>query len=373
MNRKLDYLLGVPLANVLGIFSPKKRGEIPLPKKLLLIKLAAAGDTVFMIPPIRSIKKAHPQIQIHWLVSNVNRDIAETVPYVDKLIAVTNFRPGNLLSLIKNLRKEKYDLAIDFEQWARGTAILSFLSGAPFRIGFETPGQFRGNLFTHTFLKKYQQHEIYDFFKLIPESLGVKVDTELELWETEKGKREVLQVCPQITEPSKSIKILIHPGCGSDGTPREWPLPNYAVLINWLIKKFNASIFLSGGPDEFKKTGDLAKFVKSEAQDLGGRFSWQGTISLVKQADLIISGNTGIMHIAAAFKKPQIALHGPTDPKIWGPLNSRAIILKTSCPHCPCLKLGFEYHDKTQSCMKKIEVDQVKDAVSALIDKNGKI
>ena len=157
------------------------------------------------------------------------------------------------------------------------------------------------------------------------------------------------------------------------GRPREWPLSCYAVIAHWLIKKYGAKIVLTAGSDEIWKSRDLVRLLNGQAWDLGGKLSWPATISLVKQMDLVLSGNTGVMHVAAALKKDQVALHGPTDPRLWGPLNPRAKILQSSCPRCPCLRLGFEYHTFDQSCMAKIDVEEVKTAIARLIDNPGEI
>jgi ADP-heptose:LPS heptosyltransferase len=141
----------------------------------------------------------------------------------------------------------------------------------------------------------------------------------------------------------------------------------YGVLIHWLQKKFSAQIFLSGGPEEKKKTSDLNRLIGGSAFELAGALSWEGTTSLLNHIDLVVSGNTGIMHLAAAKQKKQVALHGPTNAAVWGPLNPNARNVITSCSRCPCLKLGFEYHTAPLDCMNMIEVDQVKEAVSSLI------
>jgi heptosyltransferase-2 len=65
------------------------------------------------------------------------------------------------------------------------------------------------------------------------------------------------------------------------------------------------------------------------------------------------------MHLAAAIGIPQIALHGPTNSVQWGPLNSNAVVIRTSCPECPCLDLGSEYHRTDGYCMAQISVDEV--------------
>jgi ADP-heptose:LPS heptosyltransferase len=74
------------------------------------------------------------------------------------------------------------------------------------------------------------------------------------------------------------------------------------------------------------------------------------------------------MHVAAGLKKKQVVLNGPTNSQIWGPLNPNARLIQSSCPQCPCLKLGFEYHTYDGSCMKKIEIEEVKSTILSLID-----
>jgi ADP-heptose:LPS heptosyltransferase len=87
----------------------------------------------------------------------------------------------------------------------------------------------------------------------------------------------------------------------------------------------------------------------------------------MKRAALVVSGNTGVMHAAAAFGTKQVALHGPTNATLWGPVNKNAVIVKTSCPRCPCLRLGFEYHRNNGGCMELIGTESVKAAAESLL------
>jgi len=371
IKRWVDYLLGVPLVWILSLSKKRKSGAPPAhPKKILVIKLAAIGDTILLIPILRSLRDSFPEAEIHWVVSDINRSIAETVSYVDRLWVWSGGSLPSFLRLLLSLRREQYDVVIDFEQWARLTALLTFFTGARTRLGFETKGQHRGGVFTATSPKSQDEHEIYSFYNLLELLRPQSRDIRLELTATAGGENELTSFLSRLEKKHDSGPlVLLHPGCGADGLPREWPLVKFAVLGNWLLTKQRAEIFISGGPEERMKTAALAKLLNHRAVDLGGKLSWQGTVSLIKHMDLVISGNTGVMHIAAALQKPQVALHGPTNARLWGPLNPRARVIESSCERCPCLVLGFEYHRKDQSCMNKIEVDQVKEAVSALIDK----
>ncbi|MCB4757458.1 MAG: glycosyltransferase family 9 protein [Elusimicrobia bacterium] len=299
--------------------------------------------------------------------------MAINLPFVDKFWVFNSKDRLGLISLIREIRREKYQVVIDFEQWARGTALISYFSGAPIRIGFETPGQFRSGVFTRSFRKNFSDHEINDFFGLISLFKPIDKTTSYEFKETDKGKEELEPTLNRIKHKrTEQMKILIHPGCGKDGLAREWPLVQYALLGNWLMNRTNAQILISGGMDDIQKCEGLNKLLNYQAVNLGGKLSWDGTISLVYNADLVISGNTGIMHLAAALKKNQVALHGPTNSKIWGPLNPNSVVVQTTCGKCPCLKLGFEYHRRDQNCMTKIQLDDVKRAVQLLMERDRK-
>jgi ADP-heptose:LPS heptosyltransferase len=326
------------------------------------------GDTVLLATVLKSFRQAHPHATIHWLVSPVNQAIARTVPFVDRII-IWSGGLSSLPTLLGQLRSERYDLICDVEQWARGTAILGFLVHAPARIGFDTPGQHRGNLFTQTVPKRFDRHEIDDFYELLSLPTPLARQEKLELPVTEEGRAEIADKTAFLRAKERKNFVLIHPGCGADGFPREWPLERFAVLAHWLMKKFGAQLVLTSGPEETLKTRRLNRLLKGQAIDLGGKISWNGLVALVAEMDLVISGNTGIMHIAAALQKKQVALHGPTDPKIWGPINPNARVVQTTCDRCPCLKLGFEYHAKDRSCMEKIDVESVKAAILPLFDK----
>jgi len=369
--RYVDFLAGVLLVQLLGLAS--RRSAPPRDfKKILIIKLAAVGDTVLLNHALSVFRKAHPQVEIHWLVSPINQVIARMCAAVDRFFVWTG-GVASLPTLVQTLRGEHYDVVCDLEQWSRGTALLSYFSGARTRIGFDTPGQHRAALFTSSYLKKFDQHEIDDFYAVLSLLVELPRDHALSLAVRPDAENALAATGLSRFTSSKKLKVLIHAGCGADGLPREWPLTSYAVLAHWLMKNKNAELILTSGPEETAKPALLNRLLSGAAMNVGGLLSWTDLIALVNKVDLVVSGNTGIMHIAAALSKPQVALHGPTNPVLWGPLNPQAVVVSSTCPKCPCLKLGFEYHAADQSCMAFIDVETVKQAVStALSDSHTK-
>ncbi|MFN0118612.1 MAG: glycosyltransferase family 9 protein [Elusimicrobiota bacterium] len=373
MKRTLDFLIGSPLIFLFSFFkkSPIKKNNF---KKILIIKLAAVGDAILLAPAIKTLKEKFPEAEIDWLISPSNSQIVKAITPVHHVIVVKVNHLLNILKTIFDLRSKGYDLVIDFEQWSRGSVLMAYFSGIPERIGFNTQGQHRSGLFTDSIPKRFDQHEIENFMDLVRIKAPHALTPSLELHEDLFSKNLLEEVVLDLKSNKKNkLNILIHPGCGFDGTPREWPLENYAVFINWVHKNKSAQFFLTSGPEEIIKVKKLMKLIQYKAVDLGGKLGWLQMLSLVKKMDLVISGNTGVMHLAAALQIPQIALHGPTNPVIWGPKNSRSKTLVSSCPACPCLKLGFEYHALDQSCMKQLSIEDVKASFAELIDNNVSI
>lgn len=361
MKRQLDYFFGIPLLQLLARlpFIQTSRVAAPKTSKVLIIKLAAFGDAVVLVPALRALRAALPDAQIDWLDTPVNHAMAARVPYVNQTRTLKSFHPLALWTLARQLRAERYDAVIDLEQWSRGSALLAWYTGAPIRLGFEVKGQHRRAGFTHTLLKRFQQHERDDFWDLISMMTPLSGVRDLEMWETPAGIKEAESLAPEFS--AGGTIVILHPGCGHDGLPREWPLSFYAHVAKGLAAKRPIRCIITGGRDDAAKAAALAAHLPG-SECLAGRLSWDATISLIRRATLVISGNTGVMHIAAAWNIPQIALHGPTDVRLWGPINPNATVISSRCPECPCLKLGFEYHTRNGSCMAQITEAEVLDA-----------
>ena len=141
--RVFDKYVGIPVIFLLAIFTKRKR-RIPIEniKKILVIKLAAIGDSILLIPTIRTIKKNFPNAEITFICSQINYSVIKKIPYIDKIIDcnVHSFLNNPLLffKFISDLRKEKYELIIDVGQWERINAIMTMLAKADFTIGFKT-------------------------------------------------------------------------------------------------------------------------------------------------------------------------------------------------------------------------------------------
>ncbi|MFN3551185.1 MAG: glycosyltransferase family 9 protein, partial [Endomicrobiia bacterium] len=317
----IDIIFGIPLLIFFSLFKIFKiKKDIDKINKILLIKLSALGDTILLIPVIRTLKENYPDSKISMVVTEINKSIAERCDYIDNIF---DFKPEKfiksplkLLKFIKKIRNEKFDLVIDADQWLRISAILSFLSGAKKRIGFKTKGQFKHFSFTDIVLHKRYQHEIECFFDLIkPLKLQIK-NKSLEFNINEDKIKEAENLLKSIGINNEKF-IIIHPEVPKHGFQRQWPSENFVKLIEEILRRYNIKILITGT----KRTSYFVNLFSNEIKE-NIKFVFDTEIGLlsaiISKSLLIVCNNTGIMHLACAVGIPVIALHGPTDPIKWG-------------------------------------------------------
>jgi len=367
----LDYYLGTVIVLLLA---PFRRKTAPAParlEKILVIKLAAVGDTVLLVPSLRALRKRFPRAEITMVGTTINRELVQLFPdYVDRFRelqvqrAVSN--PLYFFDFMRVLRSERFDAVIDFEQWSFLTPIVCHLAGIPHTFGFRIHKPVRHLLYSKTYERQRNKHESENFVGLLT-LLGVQAPPpRLELPVNKSVRAEVkTALVDKGWKPSQRL-VVLHPGCGVHGFPREWPLSSYKSLCGRLLDEFNVFVVVTGSAGEERLKRELVRSFPSQGCSWDDS-SLEKLIALLSMARLFISGNNGVMHLAAALRIPQIALHGPTDSAKWGPLSPNAVVLRSRCPECPCLDLGFEYHRTDGYCMRQIDVDEVYTAARGIL------
>ena len=360
LQQYLDRYLGIPLNLLLSLFP--KHAPIPdTPKKILFIQLSALGDTILAIPTIRAVRHAFPNAEFTVLASPTNLNYLAHCPYIDKRIPFRT--PGS--HLFAQLKHEGFDWAIDLEHWPRLSALLAYVSGAPMRIGFRTQGQSRHSLFTTSVTHTAGRHEVRNFLDIATRLGCPTLEFGLEVWHCDEDQTWVHQTLAQEGISRDVPLFVLHPEAGRRSEPRRrWPLERYVVLADALVERYSAQIVLTGAPGEAAVSQEIAEQMKHQAVVLAGKTDVNQLAALFAEATLVVSGNCGPMHLAAAAAAPVVGLHGPTNFAQWGPWSHNAGIVRAQTPCSPCLNLGFEYGcqalaDGTSPCMHTIEVESV--------------
>lgn len=382
----IDRYIGIGIEFILLFFDKIKKFLINkkfenfdkvLVNKILVIKLTMIGDTILLYPAVKALKEKFRNAKIKFLCSRINYEIVKMWNLVDVVDEVIVFEfdkifknPLVILRQFFKLWREKFDLGVDFEQWFRITSIIAFIT-SKYKIGFRTPRQLRHYLFNKYIWHIKDKHEVECFCDIV-RSLGAIVeDKNLFIIIDDTAKQKIKRTLYFKNIVEKKF-IIIHPGCGIHGFYREWDVEKYAEIAEYIISKYKYSVVLTGSKDDIKKITSFEKInIPNEFfLNLIGKTTIQELIALVSMAKFVICGNTGVLHIAAALGIPTVAIHGPTNPKKWGPWGKGHIVVQSNLDCIPCSYLGFEYGCKKRKCLKAISIDDVKQMIDQLFAYN---
>lgn len=361
--KALDRYLGIPLVWLLGLFTKKHTRISESPSEILVIKLSAMGDSILLIPAVRALRAKFAEARITVLCTDINSAIFKGCPYINSVIMVSVKKLAtNPLSIFKLHGKTKYDIAVDFDQWVRLSALLSFFSGAKARLGFKTEGQFRHYSYTDCVEHLKTQHEITAFLSVLRLAGIENADEKLEFHIDELAEKNAFTLLESLDIGKFTSFVVLHPETPAHGQQRHWPAANYIELAKAMIRKHRVKVLITGTKNEESSNIRIVASI-GEGAVLLPSAGIATVAAVIAKARAVVCGNTGIMHLACALDVPVVALHGPTDPRKWGPRCDKYQVVKSKLDCSPCLYLGFEYKCASNRCMKSITVEEVQNAL----------
>lgn len=331
-------------------------------KRILVVNANWLGDAVFSACLFRSLKEAYSQAHVSCLAVPRVKEVLESIPDLDKIIIYDERgRHRSLFAKIKlilGLRQKKFDIAFLLHRsWTR--ALLVFLAGIPQRVGYDTKG--RGRLLTHK-VKPLEGtvHRCDDYLNVI-ESYGVSVKNRSYALKVNAKAQEDLQKILMVHHiAEEDFLVVIHPGGNWD--LKRWPLKDFALLIDRLSQQDRVKVVVSGSSEDRRLAQGIYALTASKPVILAGQTTLGELMALMKRANLVISADSGPLHLAAAVGTSVIGLFGPTQPQITGPRGmGPCVILQhdVGCNRGPCYHL-----DCTDNiCMQSITVEDVLEAV----------
>jgi len=358
-------------------------------KKILIIKLSEMGSVILSYPLLNAIKLKYPNAELFFLTFHKNEPIVEVLNIVPKNNILT-IRDGSFLKLaadaikvLKKIRRERIDIVFDLELFSRFTSILSYLSGASKKVGFYRyyiEGLYRGNFLTHKVQYNPTLHISRSFLSLL-QGMGLKTkinptqeekieDINIYLPRFFSSQEKEKQIWGKLKELDPAINnefrlILIHPGEGSLPL-REWPLINFTVLIDKILKDNKNYIIIIGAKDAHKNAEFLCKSANNNrCLNLTGKTSVEEVLNLCNIATLLVTTDSGLAHIASLTPVKSFVLFGPESPRIYSPLGENTSIIYTGLSCSPCFSAFNHRQSACQDnrCLKNISVDEVYDLI----------
>jgi lipopolysaccharide heptosyltransferase II len=351
------------------------------PRRILLIRLDLIGDLTLSLTVARALKRTYPEAEIDLVALPSSAPVASFDPHVFEIIAYdpniwrrprTLLQPKRwrqLLALRKKLRARRYDLAVSvYGPWA---ATLAVLSGARRRVGYgsesypgfmtdSVPGGVPGRWQHGAQLDN--RHEV-DYCLGLARAAGATITAEdriPRLYTDEQTRQETEQLLLDAGMPAGKPLIVCHVN-SNNGQSKRWPIPYWATLIDRLICEVGATVVLSGAPNDLPQVESVMQKTRERANSLAGKTSLPQLIALLQRADLLISGDSGPLHMGVACGTPIIGIYGPTNPALNGPVSPDATILRSDiwCSPCYTGRAPADCRFYTTQCMKNILPAQV--------------
>ncbi len=319
-------------------------------QKILIIRFSSIGDIVLTTPLLRAIKQQKPHLVVHYLTKKSYATVLENNPYIDKLILLNN----DINDTIKLLKKEKYDHVFDLHKNLRTFRIKKAL-GVP-ASSYEKLNWEKWLLVKFNIDNLPRVHIVQRYFKTL-EKLGVNDDGKgLEYYSGLETKSKINGLPTEIAANYAVIVI--------GGTYYTKQIPIKKILE--LIEIISIPIVLLGGPNDITLAQEITKKTVKQVYNAVGKSSLNESAEILKRSQFVVSGDTGMMHIAAAYQKKIFSVWGNTIP-VFGMYPympdhpELSVIIENKELSCrPCSKLGFEKCPKEHfDCMMKLDFSVV--------------
>ncbi len=337
--------------------------------KILVIKLRAIGDVLLSTIVINNLRSAFPEAPIDFLTEKAGSKIVLGNPALNKVHILTKDKNksgfGRFLddvAFIRNIQKEKYDLVFDFFGNPR-SAILTLLSHADIRVGYD----YRFRQIAYNRVVKSRASEIHEALWHLDalQHLDIPIsDKNLNFFIDESSTGFANQFWKQEQFENKPVVGINFSG----GWPaKKWPVDRFAQLVDRIKKDYETEVLVFWGPGEKGEALKLAQLTnhktilipETDLKQLG---------AILKKIDMLVTTDSGPMHIAAAVNTPCVAIYGPTNFRLQGPYGTgHEIVYKDKLDCLGCNRLDCEH----TTCMNALSVDRVYKSVKDCFVKNG--
>jgi heptosyltransferase I len=323
--------------------------------RILIVRLGSLGDLVHTLPAASALRHANPAAEIDWLVDRPHREFLELVPVISSLVVLERRGAGGWFDAIKTMRSRAYDVALDFQGLVKSAA-LARLSGAGKVVGFGRSA-----------LRERFAASFYTEHVGIPAGTHV-VRKNLMLAAAAGAHAEALNF-PIAAVRSEAVESFVAAGSrpfaminpGAAWPNKRWPPDRLGAVARHLHERRQLSSVVLWGPGE-QAAADAVVHASAGAARLAPPTGLKELIALARHAKLIVSGDTGPLHIAAALGVPAVALFGPTDPMRNGPWDSRDISISLY-DSCDCHYKRQCQRAPADWCLGKVAVERVVQAI----------
>lgn len=412
--RRLDTLLGIPAVFAMkalhrlpgvGRVKPLRPEDV---RNVLILKCFGMGSLLLARPLMAEARRRFPEARVHLLTFSANRRLAERIPEVDVIhILDTSSRGTFVRSVLRHLwrlRRTPVDLSFDLEFFSKFTSFCSLAVGAPWRAGFFLATHWRAGVYTHCGYFNSNQHVVLVFLAQLYYALSPPSRVSMDLPDMNPGvllgrlpplrvEAEEISRVERLLAGAKGRRIALNPNAGELSFLRRWPAEHWSRLIRELSARDpQATFYLLGSPEDREyvdricaddgesaagkgeeTTGVRRKGPENPEPDgsdrqivnLAGSLSIGQLLALLARVDLLISNDSGPLHMAAVQGIDTISFFGPETPRLYGPAGrGRHCVIHKGLFCSPCLNVYNNKHTECRDnvCLKSISVAEAVEA-----------
>ena len=334
--------------------------------KICVIHLNQIGDLLFSLPFLKAIKESAPSTIVHSVIRPHLKDLLAHSPFVDELL-IREKGVRNILVLLGELRKNKYDLLITLSR-SEECFLLTAFSGARVRAGFSR--------FPWDFGLQYKEEmegpsSVSNNLRLLKRlNVEAKKNDYVGLIHIPFDKNSTGTGRDNFSK-TQGKYVVISPGTSARRRIKTWEEVKFGSLILQLKEKHDLNPVLVGGEDSQEVSEKIIEIVRekdearkvSHVQNLVGKTNLKELCYLLKEATLFVGVDSGVLHLASSFDVPVVGIFGPTDPFYVGPQNRRSRVVREEMGCSPCHLKGCE----ERPCMKGLDAQRVLEACEELL------
>ncbi len=329
---------------------------------ILVIKLRAIGDVLLSTVVLRSLRTAYPHARIDFLAEAASREVIEGNPDVSSAL-VFNPRTGSGAGLVFDVRRRRYDMVIDLFGNPR-SAIITAFSGARIRVGY----RFGWRRHCYNLVVAPRGGEVHntEFNLDALRAIGIPLVESGPVFPRSASERR--QADRFFSAAGLDGRIVIALNAGGGWYTKRWPLKRFAELGDRIARTFHAGVIILWGPGERDEAEALRGAMASRAA-LIPPVGLKGLAEILARCSALVTNDSGPMHIAAAIGLPVLAIFGPTNPDLQGPVGVKHEVIQNTtllCLGCNLTKCPIGI-----PCMEQLGVEEVMAAFGRLMQKNG--
>jgi len=338
---------------------------------ILIVKLSAIGDVIHTLPSLAELRRLYPDDHITWVVEEAAAGLIEGHPYLNKVLIsrrkswIKYFKSGKISrlsreirSFIKELRERPYDLVIDFHGLLKSALIVLFAGGKR-KLGYDSLQELSGLFYNEKIPEDMNKHAV-DRYRDLLRYLGAKTEPAEFIFPPDSDAEAKVELLLRKNDLADKKFIAVNPVAYWE--TKLWDNEKFARLAEMIKKQLDVEVVFTGS--EKQAIEKITAQISTKAVNLAGKTTLPELASLYRRAELLITTDSGPMHLAAALGKPVVALFGPTDPQRTGPYGQGHKIVRTELSCSPC----FLKKCPTKKCMQDITAEQVFTAVKERLE-----